>query len=350
MASNQGSKNVITENTNFATEFNGFKKSQVNMYISAIKKKLAEVEQQYAELEIEKNRLSSLVNHDDDGKYETQIRELKDEIKREKEASSNVEKECIRLQSQIDTLNYKLAQKASEEDELQLSGGKKEIFGAELSKRLDKLVATIGEIKQEFVGNDSGFQYNSDFMSGFDSSFEVAEDLSEAAEEPAEQTEDAKKNETEADTDLTISASLVMNDDSESDLNNSFINSAKATATDDFEQILSEFSKESKQIGEDLIAENPLNVSKGDDLEAINPLLVEKGEDLGGDLYEMRIEYDGAEEDNISVDTSNLSLSSLGFGGEDEDSGDDLLVDFDDDQMDYKASSDDDITGMFNED
>lgn len=370
-------KTETLENTAFRTGMFGFKRTQVNLFINTLKKKIHVLEKEKEELIIENGKIGGSEKERFSDKYERQISDLSEKLNNEKNTSAMLEKECMRLQGEIENLNVKLVKKGGSIDvsnsaDINMS---KVYLNSSLSKKLNNIMDELNRIKSDFMTDESeliisvhGEQETSTFNNSHDFNemkFEYTEndnntsihseqiENSENAEndfliqefeedippetgfediiseEAAEEKEVAIEIFAEEIKKTEVVPTTRLYDNSENSFDEVLINADKVENDDDFAGMLFSKANDYKVKGDDLIAENPEAKDYGVDLIAGNPASVDKGEDLNSDLYELYINdsnilidddddggkfYTGSYDEN-DYDDKSPTVSRLGFIG-----------------------------------
>jgi hypothetical protein len=143
------------DTANFKSQLNGFNRSMVNVYIAGLKKRIHELENQMNDgggiavqpFEATENSAAYIAQ------LEQQVRDVQDQVTREKEISSLLEKECLRLQGEIEQMQMKGVTNTADTGE-KTEVEQKKFFDRLLAKRLDVVCNEINRIRDDFTVDD----------------------------------------------------------------------------------------------------------------------------------------------------------------------------------------------------
>ncbi|MDR1754289.1 MAG: hypothetical protein LBR74_05215 [Eubacterium sp.] len=228
------------EKTAFGTEMMGFKKSEVNMYISVLKKKNNDLLKKVEEFQAEVERLEHVQESiaEITSSYEGRLAKMNDQLALAKTAIESSQKKCDLLQQELDRLKS--------------GGGLTEVSQMELaSDAVDDYKnengCSVKSTDENINGYGLDFQNNSDNLSGTNE----FEDIFGRIPNDFNANDPAKDN------------SMIINKD----------------------ENLSPLESNTVNKGKDLPPLESHKLEKGNDFLPENPLKFEKGADLSDDLF-----------------------------------------------------------------
>ena len=133
----------------------GFDRSSVNIYISSLKKQIYDL-QQIAGVAREETPKEITEKNKQIERLERQVHEINDQLQHEKDTSTRLETECLRLTSEVEALQLRLtAGNDGTGNSAVAAEERKKIVDNALKKKIDTLSAELDRLKGEFTAEDT---------------------------------------------------------------------------------------------------------------------------------------------------------------------------------------------------